>query len=99
MGLHGQDLFNGTKGIHWLMDSYSKWVQETMFSSFYNIRIFIGCEVRIENSHYGFFFLHILPSSTAFKLKCVLFCQFYAKISTFLVKISLVWLLPSTLML
>ena len=43
------------------------------------------------NNHYGFFFLHTPPSSTAFKLKCVLLCQFYAKISTFLVKKISVW--------
>ena len=35
------------------------------------------------NSHYGFFFLHTRLSSTAFKLKCELFCQYYAKISRF----------------
>ena len=49
------------------------------------------------NSHYGFFFLHILPLPTAFKLKCVLFCKYYANISTFLVKTSSVRLLPWTL--
>ena len=71
------------------------------------IRIFNGCEVRIENlvtkvslvmptsypegwnfqfapnNYYRFFFLNTLPLTTAFKLKCVLFCQFYTKISTF----------------
>ena len=30
-----------------------------------------------SNSHYGFFFLHTLPSTTTFRFKCVLFCQFW----------------------
>ena len=34
-------------------------------------------------NHYGFFFLHTLPSTIAFRLECVLFYQFYAKITTF----------------
>ena len=50
------------------------------------------------NSHYGFFFLITLSSSTAFKLSSVLICQFYAKKSTFLVKKCSVRLLPSTFM-
>ena len=49
------------------------------------------------NNQYRFFFLHTLPLTTAFKLKCVLFCQFYAKISTFLVKTCSVQPLHSTL--
>ena len=35
------------------------------------------------NNHYGFFFLHTLPSTIAFRLEYVLFYQFYAKITTF----------------
>ena len=90
-----------------------------------SIRIFNGCEVRIENSvnrvtvpHHEacrvmpnsypewwnfqlapnwFFFLHILPSTTTFKFTYGLFCQFYAKISTFSIKKYLVQLLPSKL--
>ena len=34
-------------------------------------------------NHYGFFFLHTLPSTIAFGLEYVLFYQFYAKITTF----------------
>ena len=34
-------------------------------------------------NHYGFFFLHTLPSTIAFRLEYVLFYQFYAKITTF----------------
>ena len=34
-------------------------------------------------NHYGFFFLHTLPSTIAFRLECVLFYHFYAKITTF----------------
>ena len=34
-------------------------------------------------NHYGFFFLHTLPSTIAFKLEYVLFYQFCAKITTF----------------
>ena len=45
------------------------------------------------NNYYRFFFLHTLPLTTAFKLKCVLFCLFHAKISTFFVKTCLVPLL------
>ena len=33
--------------------------------------------------HYGFFFLHTLPSTIAFRLEYVLFYQFYANIATF----------------
>ena len=74
------------------------------------IRIFNGCELRIENSvtmvtvqhreacrvmpnsypetrdfqfapnnHYGFFFLHTLPSTIAFRLEYVFVYQFYAE--------------------
>ena len=35
----------------------------------------------IFNLH-GFFFLHTLPSTVAFRLEYVLFYQFYAKITT-----------------
>ena len=35
------------------------------------------------HNHYGFFFLHTLPSTIAFRLEYVLFYQFYAKITTF----------------
>ena len=35
------------------------------------------------NSHYGFFFLHTLPSTIAVRLECVLFYLFYAEITTF----------------
>ena len=34
-------------------------------------------------NHYGFVFLHTLPSTIAFRLEYVLFYQFYAKIATF----------------
>ena len=34
-------------------------------------------------NHYGYFFLHTLPSTIAFRLEYVLFYQFYAKITTF----------------
>ena len=35
-------------------------------------------------NHYGFFFLHTLPSTVAFRLEYVFFFfQFYAKITTF----------------
>ena len=34
-------------------------------------------------NHYGFFFLHSLPSAIAFRLQYVLFYQVYAKITTF----------------
>ena len=34
-------------------------------------------------NHYGFFFLHTLPSTIAFRLEYVLFYQFYTKITTF----------------
>ena len=34
-------------------------------------------------NHFGFFFLHTLPSTIAFRLKYMLFYQFYAKITTF----------------
>ena len=34
-------------------------------------------------NHYGFFFLHTLPSTIAFRLENVLFYQFYAKKTTF----------------
>ena len=34
-------------------------------------------------NHYGFFFLHNLPLTIAFRLEYVLFYQFYAKITTF----------------
>ena len=37
----------------------------------------------LHRDHYGFFFLHILPSTIAFRLEYVLFYQFYAKITTF----------------
>ena len=47
-----------------------------------------------SNGHYGFFFLHTLPSTTAFKFTYGLFCQFCAKISIFSKKKYLVWLLP-----
>ena len=77
---------------------------------YFIIRIFNGCELRIENSvttvivrhgevcrvmpnsypewrgfqfapnnHYGFFFLHTLPSTIAFRLEYVFICQFYAE--------------------
>ena len=83
------------------------------FSSWKNIRILNGSEVRIENSvtrvtvqhheacwvmtnsyskwrnfqfapndHYRFYFLHILPSTIAFRLEYILFYQFYSKITT-----------------
>ena len=35
------------------------------------------------NNHYGFLFLHTLPTTIAFKLEYVLFYQFYAEITTF----------------
>ena len=35
------------------------------------------------SNHYGFLFLHTLPSTIAFRLEHVLFYQFYAKITTF----------------
>ena len=38
----------------------------------------------IPKNHYGFFFLHTLPSTIAFRFEYVLFYQFYAKITTFL---------------
>ena len=34
-------------------------------------------------NYYGFFFLHTVPSTIAFRLEYVLFYQFYAKITTF----------------
>ena len=34
-------------------------------------------------NHYGFFFLHTLPSTIAFRLDYVLFYHFYTKITTF----------------
>ena len=34
-------------------------------------------------NHYGFFFLHTLPSTIVVRLKYVLFYQFYAKITIF----------------
>ena len=34
-------------------------------------------------NHYGFFFLHTLPLTIAFRFEYVLFYQFYAKITTF----------------
>ena len=49
-------------------------------------------------NHYGFFFLHTLPSTIAFRLEYVLFNHFYAKITTVFIKKSLVWLLFYTLM-
>ena len=92
------------------------------------IRIFNGCEVRIENSvkrvtvrhheacrvrpnsypewrnfqfapnsHYGFFFLHTFPSTSAFKLEHALFYRFYAKITVFFIKKCSVRLLSKTL--
>ena len=33
-------------------------------------------------NHYGFFFLHTLPSTSVFRLGCVLFYQYYLKIAT-----------------
>ena len=51
-----------------------------------------------SNKPYGFgFFLQILSQIIAFKLKYVLFYQFYTKISTFSVTKCWVWLLPATL--
>ena len=47
--------------------------------------------------HYGFFFLHTLPSTLAIRLEYVLFYQFYAKITTFFNKKSLVRLISYTL--
>ena len=44
-------------------------------------------------NHYGFFFLHTLPLTITFRLEYVLFHQFYAKITTFFIKKSLVRLL------
>ena len=35
------------------------------------------------NNHYGFLFLHTLPSTIAFRLEYVLFYQLYAKITKF----------------
>ena len=35
------------------------------------------------NNHYGFFFLHTLPSTIAFRFEYVLVYQFYAEITTF----------------
>ena len=77
---------------------------------YFIVRIFNGCELRIENSvtmvtvqhrkacrvipnsypegrdfqfapnnHYGFFFLHTLPSTIAFGLEYVFIYQFYAE--------------------
>ena len=37
----------------------------------------------IPKNNYGFFFLHTLPSTIAFRLEYVLLYQFYAKITTF----------------
>ena len=34
-------------------------------------------------NHYWFFFLHTLPSTITFRLECVLFYQFYVKMTTF----------------
>ena len=34
-------------------------------------------------NHYGVFSLHTLPSTIGFRLEYVLFCQFFAKITTF----------------
>ena len=36
-----------------------------------------------SKNHYGFFFLHTLPSTTAFRLEYLLLYQVYAKITTF----------------
>ena len=68
-----------------------------LFLAYQTIKISNGCEVQIENSvrrvtvrhhracsHYGFFFLHPLPSTIAFKFKYRIFLQFYAKITIFL---------------
>ena len=49
------------------------------------------------NKHNGFFFLHTVPSTIAFKVQCALFCQYNAEISTFSVKKCSVRLLPTTL--
>ena len=49
------------------------------------------------NNHYGFFFLHILPSAIAFGLEYVLFYQIYAEITTFSIKRCSVWFLSKTL--
>ena len=46
------------------------------------------------NNHYGFFFLHTLPSIIAFRLKYVLFYQSWAKIATSAVKKC--WILTPT---
>ena len=43
--------------------------------------------------HYGFFFLHTLPSPIAFRLEYVLFYQIYANITIFSIKKSSVRLL------
>ena len=37
----------------------------------------------VPHNHYGFFFLHTLPSTLAFRLEYVLFYQCYDKIATF----------------
>ena len=47
------------------------------------------------NNHYGFVFLHIFSSTITFKLLHALFCQYYAEISIFTVKKSLVRLQTS----
>ena len=44
-----------------------------------------------------FFFLHTLPSTIAFKLKYILSCQSYAKITTFFIKKCSVRLLSMTM--
>ena len=48
-------------------------------------------------NHYGFFFLHTLPSPIAFKLEYVLFYQFCAKITIFFDQESSIRLLSNTL--
>ena len=55
-----------------------------------------NCQFAPKN-HYGFFFLHTLPSTIAFRLEYVLFYQFYTKITTFFIRKSSVWLHSYTL--
>ena len=48
-------------------------------------------------NHYGFFFLHTFPSTTAFKLEYALFYQFFSKLTVFFIKKCSVQLLSKTL--
>ena len=68
------------KACQVMPNSYPKW-QNFLFA---------------PNNHYRFVFLHTLPLTIVFKLGCVLFYQFYAKISIVLIKKYSVQLISTT---